>query len=175
MLYVLTLKLWSCCSSRCSPSTFTSCYARCQRTTGTCCTSWSWCAWKSLWQPWISATKASQKLYPRLFHAHQLFDVQQVPMVLWWQAQQLVKVLELHYELWYRLCNILIFNQSFKYICVVVLWNCGPAVFLGAAQVLLQVVMFVVGEPQGPVAHHGVGAHEKALDSLGFLLPRRAR
>ena len=41
---------------------------------------------------------------------------------------------------------------------------------LGAAQVLLQVVMLVVREPQGPVAHHGVGTHEKVLDSLGFLL-----
>ena len=34
--------------------------------------------------------------------------------------------------------------------------------FCGAALVLLQVVMLVAGEPQGLVAHHGVGVHEKA-------------
>ena len=33
---------------------------------------------------------------------------------------------------------------------------------LGAALVLLQVVVLVSGEPQGPVSHHCVGMYEKA-------------
>ena len=35
-------------------------------------------------------------------------------------------------------------------------------VLIVAALVLLQVVVLFAGEPQGPVAHHGVGGHETA-------------
>jgi hypothetical protein len=34
-------------------------------------------------------------------------------------------------------------------------------VLLGAALVLLQAVVLVAGEPEGPVAHNGVGVYKK--------------
>ena len=51
--------------------------------------------------------------------------------------------------------------------------------YLGAAQVLLQIVMLIVREPQGPVAHHGVGAfythQHHYVQQVPLVLQQRAQ